>query len=130
MGHKMFPGKGDSQAAAIAIAICDTCPVTAECLNASIEGQERFGIWGGMSEKRRREIRNPRGPSPCGTRVAYDRGCRCLYCTKAATDYKIARRAELHGSRRFYAKGCRCDECTAAYAKYNVDRRVKRLADK
>ena len=127
LGHKMFPDKGNARMAYEAIAICDSCPVTAECLNSALETEERFGIWGGLTERRRREIRNPRVPSPCGTRVAYDRGCRCAECTKAANDYKVARRNELHGSRSVYANGCRCEDCVLAYAMYNQQRRVTRL---
>ena len=63
MGHLMFPERGNAQQAYTAIAICETCPVTAECLASALETEERFGIWGGLTERRRREIRNPRGPS-------------------------------------------------------------------
>ncbi len=35
-------------------AICAGCPVRAECLDFALEGSERFGIWGGMTEKERR----------------------------------------------------------------------------
>lgn len=29
--------------------ICAVCPVSAECLAAALEHDERFGIWGGLS---------------------------------------------------------------------------------
>ena len=35
-------------------AICAGCPVRAECLDFALEGRERFGIWGGLTEKQRR----------------------------------------------------------------------------
>lgn len=94
MGHLMFPERGNAQMAFAAIAICKTCPVTEQCLDSAIETEERFGVWGGLTERKRREIRVPRAPSACGTRVAYDRGCRCLGCKKATNDYKRDRRIE------------------------------------
>jgi len=39
-----------------AIAICSTCPVRVDCLEYSIEARERFGIWGGLTEKQRRGL--------------------------------------------------------------------------
>ena len=35
-------------------AICAGCPVRAECLDFALAGSERFGIWGGLTEKERR----------------------------------------------------------------------------
>jgi WhiB family redox-sensing transcriptional regulator len=39
-----------------ALAICATCPVQRECLDYALEARERFGIWGGKTEKQRRQI--------------------------------------------------------------------------
>lgn len=39
---------------------CRTCPVQQDCLNYAIENKERFGIWGGTSEKERRKLRSER----------------------------------------------------------------------
>ena len=42
-----------------AIRICATCPVRDECLEFALETRERFGVWGGMTERqRRRTLRN------------------------------------------------------------------------
>jgi WhiB family redox-sensing transcriptional regulator len=30
--------------------ICGTCPVTAECTAHALRNDERFGIWGGLTE--------------------------------------------------------------------------------
>jgi len=49
-----FPDKGGSTREAKAI--CARCPVAAECLDHALEHQERFGIWGGLSERERRRI--------------------------------------------------------------------------
>lgn len=38
-----------------ALAICASCPVQPECLSYALEAGERFGIWGGLTEKERRK---------------------------------------------------------------------------
>jgi len=39
-----------------ALSICASCPVRPECLDYALEAVERFGIWGGTTEKRRRQL--------------------------------------------------------------------------
>jgi WhiB family redox-sensing transcriptional regulator len=39
-----------------ALAICATCPVRIECLEYALEARERFGIWGGLTDKQRRRL--------------------------------------------------------------------------
>lgn len=41
-------------------AICRECIVKDECLDFAIANNERYGIWGGMSEKRRRYVKAER----------------------------------------------------------------------
>lgn len=53
-----FPEKGDRPAAAKRV--CADCPVRAECLEYAIEHDERFGVWGGRTERERRELRRER----------------------------------------------------------------------
>lgn len=53
-----FPERGASTRKAKAI--CGACTVKAECLEFAITQGERFGIWGGMSERERRKIRRQR----------------------------------------------------------------------
>lgn len=50
------PEKGGSTRAAKAV--CGKCPVRGECLNHALENCERFGIWGGKSERERRKLEN------------------------------------------------------------------------
>lgn len=50
-----FPEKGGSTAAAKRV--CRSCVVRAECLEYALEHDERFGIWGGMSERERRRLK-------------------------------------------------------------------------
>jgi len=49
-----FPEQGGSSADAKRV--CERCPVRAECLQFAIDTQERFGIWGGVSERARRKL--------------------------------------------------------------------------
>lgn len=51
MGELFFPEKGGTTAPAKRI--CGLCPVVAECLQFALDHDERFGIWGGKSERRR-----------------------------------------------------------------------------
>jgi WhiB family redox-sensing transcriptional regulator len=37
---------------------CARCPVADECLNYALRTGERFGVWGGKSERQRRELRD------------------------------------------------------------------------
>lgn len=37
--------------------VCARCPVRVECLNWALEHDERFGIWGGLSERERTKLR-------------------------------------------------------------------------
>lgn len=39
-----------------ALAVCSRCPVRVECLGYAIAAGERFGIWGGTTEKQRASI--------------------------------------------------------------------------
>ena len=50
-----FPEKGGSTREAKRV--CIGCDVRAECLEFALAGDERFGIWGGLSERERRRLR-------------------------------------------------------------------------
>jgi WhiB family redox-sensing transcriptional regulator len=50
-----FPEKGGSTREAKRI--CAQCPVRAECLEYALDNDERFGIWGGLSERERRKLK-------------------------------------------------------------------------
>lgn len=49
-----FPEKGGSTKDAKRI--CGDCPVREACLEYALENGERFGIWGGLSERERRAL--------------------------------------------------------------------------
>lgn len=50
-----FPEKGGSTKEAKRI--CVGCEVKSECLEYALGGDERFGIWGGLSERERRRLK-------------------------------------------------------------------------
>jgi WhiB family redox-sensing transcriptional regulator len=53
-----FPERGASTRKAKAI--CGACEVKGKCLDYAIEMGEKFGIWGGLSERERRRVRRER----------------------------------------------------------------------
>ncbi|MFW0108330.1 WhiB family transcriptional regulator [Rothia sp. P7181] len=50
-----FPEKGGSTRDAKRV--CNECPVREACLEYAMDNDERFGIWGGLSERERRRLR-------------------------------------------------------------------------
>jgi WhiB family redox-sensing transcriptional regulator len=54
-----FPEKGGSTREAKKV--CRGCDVRAECLEYALEHDERFGIWGGLSERERRRLKREAG---------------------------------------------------------------------
>ena len=56
-----FPEKGGSTREAKRV--CTGCEVRLECLEYSLANDERFGIWGGLSERERRRLRLQRRES-------------------------------------------------------------------
>ena len=50
-----FPEKGGSTREAKKV--CVGCEVRAECLEYALANDERFGIWGGLSERERRKLK-------------------------------------------------------------------------
>ena len=50
-----FPEKGGSTREAKRV--CLSCEVRVECLEYALENDERFGIWGGLSERERRRLK-------------------------------------------------------------------------
>jgi WhiB family redox-sensing transcriptional regulator len=50
-----YPERGSSVKEAKRI--CQGCPVRVQCLEYSLDNDERFGVWGGVSERERRGLR-------------------------------------------------------------------------
>lgn len=53
-----YPQRGVPTASARAL--CKECPVKRECLEYALAADERFGIWGGLSERERRKLQRER----------------------------------------------------------------------
>ncbi|MCY3560687.1 MAG: WhiB family transcriptional regulator [bacterium] len=53
-----FPERGASTKEAKRV--CGACVVRSECLEYALANGEKFGIWGGMSERERRRVRRER----------------------------------------------------------------------
>lgn len=53
-GDLFFPEMGGSTAEAKAV--CRKCPVRVECLEWALDHHERYGVWGGLSERERRRL--------------------------------------------------------------------------
>lgn len=57
--ESFFPEKGGSTREAKRI--CGSCEVRQECLEYALQNDERFGIWGGLSERERRRLKRAAG---------------------------------------------------------------------
>ena len=53
--ESFFPEKGGSTREAKRV--CTTCEVRDDCLEYALAHDERFGIWGGLSERERRKLK-------------------------------------------------------------------------
>src|SRR5262249_34397663 len=59
-----FPRRGES--AREAKAICASCPVRAQCRDFALREKITHGVWGGMTELERRQVRRQRKISRAG----------------------------------------------------------------
>jgi len=55
---EFFPSRGESTREAKAV--CATCPVREQCLEYALQWDHLSGVWGGLSERERRQIRRRR----------------------------------------------------------------------
>jgi len=87
-----FPEQGGSNKDALAA--CAVCTVKAECAQYCDDMSIRSGVWGGMSERQRRSVRNGGVVnSEHGTISRYNWGCRCDACKTAKADRRIMLKA-------------------------------------
>ena len=56
-----FPERGEPTAPAKKV--CFGCVVREDCLEYALEAGEKWGVWGGLSERERRRIRQQRARS-------------------------------------------------------------------
>lgn len=128
---RWFSDSDDGQGAHAqqAKAICARCPVAARCLDAALEPQERWGIWGGAGEAERRTFARARRKREHGPDPVED--CACGWCAEwvrhrqnlaaIATGSRREGRpgdrngaGATHGRRSTQARGCRCPACVAS----------------
>jgi WhiB family transcriptional regulator, redox-sensing transcriptional regulator len=53
-----------------AVAVCRRCPVRADCLEWALDTCQDAGVWGGLGEEERREIRRARRRQAASAEVA------------------------------------------------------------
>lgn len=112
-----FLEKGDD--AGPAKAICATCPVARACLEAALERDEEFGIWGGAGESERRLLAKQRQRGGTGWDTAWRNWWSRLAASVAGERYEVVNRNSenaTHGVVTTYARGCRCGPCVFAAA--------------
>lgn len=89
-----FPDKGGSTKEAKKI--CLGCEVRLQCLDFALDHDERFGVWGGLSERERRKLKRASGAEPephPPSDACYQRGCTSPECREAHNAYDRAYRA-------------------------------------
>lgn len=65
-----FPLPTDRATVELALALCRRCPVRRQCLRHAMTRPERYGIWGGMTEREREAALRGARTSGCATRTA------------------------------------------------------------
>lgn len=80
-GDEWFQEKGGSTADAKAI--CRRCPVTEDCLQFALDHDERFGVWGGLSEQERLRLTRAQGRQTRAQARRSDRDARIRDLTAA-----------------------------------------------
>lgn len=89
-------------------AVCGLCDVRAQCLAFAFESESEFGVWGGMSESERRNLKDrPKTDKVCAAcgdvfraRRAVQLSCQaCEIETKAAGRTQLDVFLDVHGDR-------------------------------
>lgn len=87
MTDLFYPARGDNDGFHAAKAVCDRCPVKAECLEFAMRFEETEGIWGGTCGRERRALRRDQWAAlqqakkhGHGLVTAWRDGCRCDSC--------------------------------------------------
>lgn len=108
-----FPDKGGSVAEAKSV--CANCPIIDACLEEALARDERFGVWGGRTERERRRIRRERGMTSAPVEVV------------AGTSYDPERCGTEKGNRAHYRRGeTPCGPCRFAAGLAKAERKERR----
>lgn len=101
-GDAWYPEKGESTLAARII--CLDCPIRTTCLREALDRDERFGVWGGYSERQRRRLK--RGEAVAlATRPEPGEPMACAHCGEEF--------APSHATARYCTKYCSRNAHTA-----------------
>lgn len=92
-----FPKSGDHASAATARVVCAGCPVAGECLEFALSTDQKFGIWGGLTPRQRKQYATHTCRS-CGLTIRH-LSKQHRYCESCA----VVRRAET--KRAYEQKG-------------------------
>jgi WhiB family redox-sensing transcriptional regulator len=63
-----FPAPTATAQTATAVAVCARCPVRCECLEWALATNQQYGVWGGLSEEKRRALKAKRARDAKNTR--------------------------------------------------------------
>lgn len=96
---------------AIALQICDGCPVKAECAEYALS-QPVQGVWGGLTESQRRTLRRKRGS--IDTRDPWSSTTFAEHGTPGAVKRHYRRKEPL------------CDPCQRAQTRISQDKKTRR----
>jgi hypothetical protein len=103
-GNRRFYSDDEAQQLA-ALRVCAECPVRHDCLIYALDGEERFGVWGGLTTKQRLQLLGARPVVrrcvECANTYETPRDesrHRSLYCTTACKD---AAKRRVDNARKF-----------------------------
>jgi WhiB family redox-sensing transcriptional regulator len=111
--EEFFPEKGGTTRHAKAI--CAVCPVQAECLDYAIANDERFGIFGGLSERERREVKKALEVESGAEQLACDR-CPATFIRSS----DLARHARTHDRQDLALPCTACDYVATTKAAHTI----------
>lgn len=90
----------DGEPAGPAKRVCRSCPVRAECLDYALSTGQEYGVWGGMSEQERRQLKPAADGQPAERRclkglhvmTTENTGCdgRCRACRRSSNRRRAA----------------------------------------
>ena len=83
---RFFSDRGDVEAVAAAKALCEVCPVTAECFDYAARHRVRVGVWGGYGASKVRSLSvgyafSARDCDECGRSFEPDQSSQRVYCS-------------------------------------------------
>lgn len=112
--NSFYPGQGESTS--LPVTICQGCDVRRACLEYALLNNERFGVWGGKSEKQRRVMRRLAVMNAMTVDELLD---------THADDDGIAHGTPLGYRAHVRRQVAPCADCRRAWATYQASRKTK-----